>query len=88
MASITVDGDLAASLSDLKHTVEVRDAGGFVLGFFSPAAPFEEDTSPYTMEQILANYDPEKSRERLARNEPGITKDELLRRVRERVEGQ
>lgn len=76
MVSIKVDAALAKSLSEATESIEIVDADGRRLGFFNPEIP------PH----ILAGYDPEKSRQRLESNEPGITKEELFRRLDARTE--
>lgn len=82
MGKITVEGPLLESFTDVTETVEVRDATGWVLGWFSPSPPVEEEPTELTPE-VMAGYDPEKSRER--RNGPWITKDELFARLDARL---
>ncbi len=56
MSAIIVDGPLSAELLAVPDSVELRDAGGRVLGYFTPARPgdLEPDVSEAELERRFA----------------------------------
>jgi hypothetical protein len=77
MNTITADPSLQQSLANLPGLTEVRDAGGNVLGYFSPAS--HQSAEAYA--QAAAHFDPDEMKRRKASNEPGRPISEVLNRI-------
>ena len=77
MNTFTVDPSLQESLSKLPGLTEVRDSGGNVLGYFSPAC----HQTPEAYAQAAAHFDPEETKRRKLSNEKGRTTSEVLTRI-------
>lgn len=88
MVSIKVDGDLAESLNGAKDPVEIVDSMGRRLGYFNPSQAVSGEASSEFYAEAMDHLDPDKSQRRLAANEPGLSKEELFRRLDDGRDGQ
>ena len=73
----TADSSLQDSLAKLPGLTEVRDSGGKILGYFSPAS----HSSPEAYAQAAAHFDSDEMKQRKASNDKGRTTDEVLKRI-------
>jgi hypothetical protein len=77
MNTFTADPSLQASLAKLPGLTEVRDVGGNLLGYFSPAL----HSSPEAYARAAAQFDPQEMKRRKSSNEPGRITSEVLNRI-------
>jgi hypothetical protein len=77
MNTFTADSSLQDSLAKLPGLTEVRDSGGKVIGFFSPAS----HSLPEAYAQAAAHFDAGEMKQRKASNEIGHTTDDVLKRI-------
>jgi hypothetical protein len=77
MNTFTADSSLQDSLAKLPGLTEVRDSGGKVLGYFSPAS----HGLPEAYAQAAAHFDSDEMKRRKASNDKGRTTDEVLKRL-------
>lgn len=77
MNTVTVDTSLQQSLSALPGLTEVRDSGGTVLGYFSPAS----HKTPEAYAQAASHFDSEEMKRRKLSSEKGRTTSEVISRI-------
>ncbi len=78
MPFITADNAMLLRLRGILHPVEIRDAGGQVLGLFTP------NVSPELLEKYeraKALFDLEEAERAAADPHPGYTTEEVLRHI-------
>ncbi len=78
MNYLTADQALLERLAGVKESVEIRDAGGNLLGYFTPAGQSED----LLYQQDIALFDFEELKRRAASKEQGHTTEEVLRHLR------
>jgi hypothetical protein len=77
MNTFTADASLQNSLLNLPGLTEIRDPGGKVLGYFSPAS--HETSQAYAA--AAAHFDPEELHRRKQSGEKGRRTEEVLKRL-------
>lgn len=78
MITMTADETLQSRLGGLHDEVEIRDAGGKVLGYFTPAAVAESELYRLAKQQ----FDPEMTERRKASFTHGFTTQEVLNHLK------
>lgn len=78
MNIITADAAMHATLGRLDQSVEIRDANGNVIGYFTPAS--QPNARLYS--EAAAHFDPEEMKRREESFEGGCTTPELLERLK------
>ena len=77
MNTFTADTSLQQSLLNLPGLTEIRDPGGKVLGYFSPAS----HSTPEAYAQAAASFSPEELQRRKQSGEKGRSTGDVLNRL-------
>jgi hypothetical protein len=78
MIQVTADESVKALLGTLEQAAEIRDDGGTLLGYYTPAKVEAERLR----QKIRAEFDPEEIARRKASKERGLTTAEVLEYLR------
>lgn len=82
MVQLVADANLHEKLESVRDRAEVRDAGGRLLGFFTPVSP--EEAEMYR--RAAAKIDPEEIRRRKEMNAPGRPFREVIESIMGKTE--
>ncbi|HWG47228.1 MAG TPA: hypothetical protein VN688_30985 [Gemmataceae bacterium] len=78
MTNMTATEAVQAFLTPIKEATEIRDVGGNLLGYFTPANRGED----LLYQQDIAQFDLEELKRRAASKERGLTTEEVLHHLR------
>ena len=78
MTILTANDVVQAFLTPIKEATEIRDAGGNLLGYFTPASCAEDPL----YQQDITQFDLEELKRRAASKERGYTTEEVLNHLR------
>lgn len=78
MNTVTANDDLQALLSRIREVAEIRDAGGNLLGYFTPSAEAEK----IAYERASRLFDPTEMKRRAESSQPGRTIDQIMERLK------